>query len=231
MSSYLQLFQDAVRECGVSSTVPATAQSQTGEMARLAKWVIQSWTELQESRSNWRWMRSEYTLSTTSGDDDYLYSDCTDSIDSAAISRFGRWIPYTHKIYLASAGVGTQRYLIDQDWYAFQQVYKLGTQNNGYPAWISIDPRNHLRLGPKPDGTYTVTGDYQKSAQVLSANADEPEMPSQFHQLIVYMAMEKYAGYSGATEVWTRAKNEAKSMRLALEREQLEVPGFGYPLA
>lgn len=231
MSNYLQLFQDAVRECGVSSTVPATAQSQTGELARVAKWVIQSWTEIQASRTDWRWMRSEFTLSTSSGDDQYAYSDCTDSIASATITRFARWLPSEFQIYLTSAGVGTQRWLTYYPWDQFKRVYKIGTQNNSAPVVASIDPRNNLRLGPKPDAAYTVTGEYQKSPQTLSANADEPEMPAQFHQLIVYKAMEKYAGYSGAAEVWARVQNEAQSLRLALEADQLPLPNFGSALA
>lgn len=232
MSTFLQLAQAVAREVGASgSGGPTAVTGQTGELNRIVNWVADYWTELQAAKRQWRWMRSEFSLSTTSGDDNYSYGDCTDSIASATIARFSHWIPGTFRIYLTSAGVGTQHYLIDVSWDEFQRLWKTGSQTNGYPSMIAIDPRDKLRLGAVPDAAYTVIGDYQKSPQTLSANSDEPEMPAKYHRLIVYGAMEKYAGYQGAPEVWTRVKNEAKALKLALEADQLPAPGFGPPLA
>lgn len=230
MSTYLQLAQDLRRECGIAGSGPAGVTGQTGELARVVEWVAQAYTEIQNKKTNWRWLRSEFTLSTSSGDDDYLYSDCTDSIASATVSRFRRWYPHEFKIYLTSAGVGTERWLHYQPWDAFKRTYKIATQNNGSPSVVSIDPRNHIRLGAKPDGIYTVTGDYQKSAQVLAADADVPEMPEDYHNLIVYYAMWKYAANVAAPEVWQAAKEEARTMFNDLVRDQAPEPGFAPPL-
>lgn len=229
--TYLELCSRLRQECGVSGVGPIAVLNQTGEYKRLVDWISQAYVDIQNRhRGSWRWLRSEYTVATAASDDEYAYSDCTDTIASATISRFARWIPGTELIYLTSAGVGTQGPLSWVDWDDFRQVYKVGSQNNGYPSWVTIDPRNRLRLGPKPDAIYTVTGDYMKSAQVLAADADTPEMPTNFHMLIVYEAMKKYAAYESAPEVWNAAKAEYARMMRDLEVDQLPPPEFGNAL-
>lgn len=232
MSTFLQLAVRLRQECGVAGTGPTAVTNQTGEAKRLVDWASQSYVDIQNKhRGNWRWLRSEFSLSTSSGDDEYAYGDATDTIASATISRFARWhLDGTTKIYLTSAGVGTQNFLTPINWPAFQTMFKIGSQTSSYPGFVAADPRRKLRLGPKPDAAYTVTGDYQKSAQILAADADEPEMPSDFHMLIVYEAMKKYAAFHGAPEVWTAAREEYFRMMRDLEVDQLPVPSFGNPL-
>jgi hypothetical protein len=43
----------------------------------------------------------------------------------------------------------------------------------------------------------------------------------QFHKLVVYEAMKKFAGYDAATEVYQRAVNEGSHLRTMLEVSQL----------
>lgn len=222
---------DARRECGIGGSGPTSVVAQTGELARLVAWGTQGYQKIQNRHINkWRWLRSEFSLATVASDDEYAYTDATDSIASATISRFASWHTDNLRIYLTSAGVGTQGWLGFIEWDDFQQIYKIGTQNPSYPAHFSIDPRNNLRFGPKPDAVYTVIGDYQKSSQVLALDADTPEMPVRFHPLIVYETMKRYAAYHGAPEVWTQAREEYALMMRDLEVDQLPLPGFGPPL-
>lgn len=182
-------------------------------------------------------MRSSFTVNTATGDDTYAYGDCTDTLTAAAISRFGRWLPVdvdgmpTVKCYLASAGVGNESFLGFLTWGQFRAVYKTGTQNNGRPVYFTIDPQNNLVLAPKPDGIYTLSGDYQRGVQVLAANGDTPDMPSRFHQLIVYDALAKYGGSLSAQEVLYRAEKEGGRLRRALERDQMPHVSMARPLA
>jgi hypothetical protein len=231
LGTFLSLAQDVRRECGISGVGPSATTNQSGELLRVVNWTKSSWTELQLKKPNWRWMRSKFTVNTVASTDAYAYGSCTDTIASALISRFKRWYPTEFQIYLASAGIGTSHWLIEEDWDNFKRVFKVGTQNASYPSIVTVDPQNNFVLGAKPDGIYTVTGDYQKSAQILAADGDIPEMPSDFHQLIVFGAMRKYAAYSGAPEVWAQAKDEASRMMRELEIDQLPLPGFGDPLA
>jgi hypothetical protein len=56
-------------------------------------------------------------------------------------------------------------------------------------------------------------------------------MPTNFHMLVVYEAMKKYAGFESAPEVFTRANTEAKPMWRDLERNQLPAMIWGDSLA
>ena len=158
----------------------------------------------------------------------------TDTTTSSAITRLGRWWADDEddppKIYLTSSGVGTQAYLCYLPWDQFKALYRIGTQNSGTPAHISVDPQNNLVLGPKPNGIFTVTGDYQRSAQTLSADADEPEMPARFHKLPVYRAMEDYGFYESAPEVLARGQRKGAAMMRQLEADQLPPPKMPPPL-
>lgn len=239
MPTYLVLCRELRRETERpgTATTPSAVTNQTGENLRLVEWIKQAWTELQDRHPNWRWMRSTWSVNTTSGDDTYAGTDCTDTRLSATVTRFKRWWPldgegYSNvKSYLQSSGVGGEGWLRYLPWNSFRAIYKIGTQNNGQPAHFTIDPQNNLVLGPKPDGIYVVSGEYQMSAQVLAADADTPEMPSDYHQLIVYDAMRKFAGNGVAPEIMSRAITEGNRLLRQLEIDQLPVMGLAPPLA
>ena len=237
MSTYLQLCSDLRREVNASGTGPTAVTNQTGEYLRIVNWVKNAWTEIQGRSFNWRWMRSTFSVNTTSGDEKYAGTDCTDGLTAAAVTRFSRWIPFDDdgasnvKCYLTSGGVAGEYFLTNLPWNYYTSLYRLGTQNNGQPIHVSIDPQNNLVLGPKPDGIYTISGEYQRSAQELAADADTPEMPSPFHQLVVYIAMQKYAGYQNAPEVMSRGVTEGNRLMRQLEMNQLPMVGLGAPLA
>lgn len=239
MSTYLTLANDLARECGKggSSSAISAVTGQSGQAYRIVEWVQRSWTDIQNRHANWKWLRSRFTVNTTSGDDTYAGTDCTDAIASAVITRFKNWWPWDDEgcsnvtIYLTSGGVSGERHLIFMPWHHFRTIYKFGTQNNGAPVHFTIDPQNNLVLGPKPDGIYTVQGEYQKSAQVLAADADTPEVHSDYHDLIVWFALEKYAKFSASPESLTQAKRESARMMRQLEKKELPAIGFGPPLA
>lgn len=230
MSTFLELAQDWRRNCGIAGSGPSSVIAQSEEITRGVKWLRDSYVEIQNDQPHWRWLRSEFTVDTVQDDDEYAYTDCTDTIASAAISRFARWWVDDMKIYLTSSGVGTQTWMTHMDWSEFKRLFKVGSQTSGFPGFFSIDPREKLLLGAKPNGIYTVTGDYQKSPQVLAADDDEPEMPARFHQLIVYYAMRKYAAYMGAPDVWAEVKDQAATMMRDLRVSQIPTTQFAGPL-
>ena len=230
MSTFLQLCTYLRQETTDSGTGPLAVTSQTGELARIVNWIDRAYTELQQEK-DWRWLRKSFTVSATSGDGAYAYGDCTDTATSAVISRFSSWYPRTFKCYLTSAGVGAEYGLHWLPWDDFRRIYRYGTQTNGPPCHVSEDPTQAFVLGPIPDATYTVSGDYQKGPQLLTADGDIPEMPTRFHQLIVYEAMLKYGGHRAAPEAMVRAATEGARLRSALGRDQLPQITTGGPLA
>lgn len=233
MSTYLQLCTYLRSETTDAGTGPTAVTGNTGELARMVKWVADAWTELQQDREDWLWMRKSFTVDTVASDGAYEYTDCTDTVSAAAISRFARWYtgPEDWKCYLTSTGVSGEYFLPWLEWEDFKRLYRFGTQTNGPPAHVSMDPTQAFVLGPKPDAIYTISGDYQTGPQVMTADGDEPEMPARFHALIVYEAMSKYGGTRVAPEAMLRAVSEGGRLRFALELDQLPRMSYGAPLA
>ena len=225
MSTYLELAQRVRQECRLAGTGPAAVTGQVGELADIVHWTSQAYVEIQNRHSGkWRFLRRTFTLPVSSGDDTYEYGDATDDDLGGPIARFSAWRFNDRldppKIYLTSGGVGGQRWLIWTPWEAFKRVYKIANQSTGAPVHITIDPQDRIVVGPTPNDSYTITGDFYRSAQVLAADSDEPEMPSQFHDLIVYRAMRKYAFAESAQEILERAEMEGKPLMRQLDNNQ-----------
>lgn len=218
-----------------SASTPSTVENQSGVLLRVVGWVKDAYMDIQNRHDNWKWMRRRFSLNTVAGDDSYEYGDATDVDAGAAIARFKRWwvddIYQPPLCYLQSAGVASQYRLVWLDWEDWDWLYGIGTQNAGKPTYVTVDPQNNLRIGPKPDGIYVVTGWFQRGNQVLAEDDDVPEMPADYHDLIWRRAIEMYGMSSVAPEVFTRSQLEASRTMRALERNQLPPVRLGGALA
>lgn len=235
--NFLQICQAVSRDVRYpgGATYPTAVTSQTGKLANIVSFVDDAWSLIQNVEDYWRWMRVGFTISTTEDDDSYAFGDCTDSLTSSAITRFARWLiddpEDPPRIYLTSSGVGTETWMSYCPWEAFKSVYRIGTQNSGYPIHITVDPQNNIVIGPKPNGIYTITSEYMRSAQTLSADADIPEMPTHFHPLIQYETIKKFALIESAQELMNLGVDGASPLWAKLRREQLPPPRNAGPMA
>lgn len=235
--SYLELVRKLAREVELTSSaaIPTDVTTQTGQLLRMVEWVRDAYSDIQLRHDAWRWMRKSFTLTTTPSDGTYESGDAIDDETGLPISRFRFWWAHDQsnpfKCYLQSSGIGTQYWLSWLCWEDFNYLYNIGTQNPSMPAHVSVDNDDNLRIGPKPLGVCVVTGDYQRDNQILTAAADEPEMPTDYHGLIWRWAMKKYGANSVAAEIYARADDEATRTMRALERRQLPMIGLAAPLA
>jgi len=237
VSTFLQLCIDAQRECDITGPAISAVTNQSGELNRIVNWVAQAWIEVQNRHTDWRWMRSRYTLNLAANVDSYAGAVAVDELSGNPVTRFARWLLFDDrgasnvKIYLQSAGKGTERWMSFLDWASFREIYKRGIVPNAPPAHYTLDPQNNLVFGPSPDAVYIASGEYMKSAQPLAAEGDVPECPARFHQVIVYMAMQKYAGFESAPEVMARGIKEGNRIARQLENDQLAPVALAAPLA
>jgi len=218
--NFLQLCQRVASECSTSLTGPSDTTSQSGRLGQIVKWTNSGWMDLQTKYDDWKFMRSSFTVNTTASDGKYAYTDCTDVAAGTAISAFRMWELETFKIYLTSAGSDTETdltYLDYPDWY---QRWNIGAQTDSYPGWFTTDHDRAILLAPKPDGIYTLRGEYIKAATELSGDSDTPELPEEFHMAIVYRAMMKYGRYNGAPEVFADGQAEYTRMLREMGRTQ-----------
>lgn len=226
--NYLALAQDLRRECRIPGSGPDTVIDQYGEALDLVTWINDAYRAIQQAQAGqWRWLRRQWSFNTVAGTHLYPYSSVTDVDAAAAISRPGKWllrhIDYSlyPTRYLTSAGAGTAQRMIpsDIDWLRYR--YDLGTHANAAPQYIAEDDQRRIVLRSTPDDIYTIRGWYMRGPQELALDDDVPEMPEQYHKLIVYEAMMDYAINDVAQEVLARAELRAADLWDALIRDQL----------
>jgi len=211
--NFLQLCQRVAREVGVPGTGPASVSSQTGELARIVNWVRTAWEDVQTDRPDWLWMRDSFSFVTTLSDRQYSPADC------GIATRFSSWDSESLRIYRQSQNDEMALYWMP---YAeFRATYIVGPQTTNQPLHATLATNRDLLLGPTPDDAYTINGEYRKSPQELAADADEPEIPSEYHMMIVYRAMMMYARYNSAPEIYEDAAANYKRIKSRLEWNQL----------
>ena len=219
--NFLTLVQSLHYEAKLPGSAPSAVTGQSGRAADLVRWTAEAWNDIQRDKdSRWKWMRSDWTLNTVDGTQSYDSDDCDDVADGATISRFLAWDlddenpPF---IYLVSDGVATERELpLAQHWNDFRSLYVRATHTAAAPAQMSVDPADALFFGPTPDDIYRISGSYWKSIQELVADGDVPEMPANYHMLIVYRALLKYAYNIVGQEILARARTEGTPLYDAL---------------
>lgn len=223
--TFLQLCQRLRQEVGIAGTGPTTVTGQTGELKRIVDWVASAWEEIQNSRTDWDWMRSTFSFTTVADQDSYT------STQAGISSRFDRWDTGLLRIYTTASGVGDETlldYIPYDDW---RMIYRVGNNTAGRPTTATILPGNSLGLGYKPSAGFTVRGEYWKSAQTLSSDSDTPEMPSAFHMAIVYKAMMYYARYMAANEIYEDAAISYRRVMNRLLSDRKPSVLVGGPLA
>lgn len=190
--TYLELVQTLASEGGVvpgagpvgsATATPASLAAASGLVLKMSAWVKRAWIDIQTARDDWQWMLGEFDDTVSSGTARYGATDF-------GLTRWQQWEPMAEdgtsnfSIYKTSEGVSDEGMLAFEPFRAFYPRLR-GTQpDNGKPTVMSVDGDGQIVLWPTPDATYTIRGLYRKSPQALSADADVPELPAAFHNLI-----------------------------------------------
>ena len=195
---------------GGSSGLPATVISQTGDLGNLVDWVREAWVDLQLARPDWLFMRDEFTGAALAGE----------RVVTTAASA-AEWYSDTFRCYRTADGSNAEQFITMWEYDALRDTYMFGQQTPGLPAVFSFRPRDKaILLGPLPDAPVTVTGEYRRAPQVFAADADTPTgLPVQYHMLIVFRAMTKFAGNMAAPEILVDAANQSEVLMDSLVRD------------
>lgn len=241
--TFLELCQQVCRE----GSVPGGADAISGvsgnnwQLSRIVGYVQSEWVKLQNRHTDmnlhWRWMRAPFTLTTVASQDAYSWDSAAivDDLTATQITRFKRWFLSDYddppRIYLQSAGQGTQTWLNCVDWNDFKYMYRVGTQNEGVPAHVSVNPQNQIVFGPVPNDIYVMNADYLRGPSQLVNDGDQPDLPEAFDEVIVFGALSRYGLQKNAPEVITYAQDELATLLGDLEGDQLAEICIGAPLA
>jgi hypothetical protein len=213
--TYLELCQQLRQDCGVSGTGPLSVTNQTGENKRLVDWIKNAWLELQLSKREWLFLRGSFSFTTTIAKQSYTPTE------AGITTRFRNWETNSMRMGKTALGDRDEICLPHIPYETFRAIYLTGNQSLGRPLEFTTAPQLDIALGHIPDDVYTVRGEYYKKPQMLSQNGDIPDMPEEYHSLIVYKAMEKYALFESAPEVLQNAKMFGEPMLSALMTDQL----------
>ncbi|MBP2230824.1 hypothetical protein J2847_004133 [Azospirillum agricola] len=228
MATFLELCQMVARDSGtVSGAQPTSVTGQTGRLAKIVSFVSQAWTDIQNSRSAWEWMRAEFEGVTIAGTGEYTPAAWN-------IADLAEWIvePGSITIYDQAVGPADEGEIEVIGWQYYRRLYGRGVQTAMRPIACAIKPNGSLLLGPVPDGVYVVRGEYRTVPQVLAANGDVPTLPARFHEAIKWRALQLLAEHDEAPTAMTTAAVNYARVLAALERDQLpQVTIGGGPLA
>lgn len=206
----LQIAQRVRQEAGISGSGPVTTIAQTGEMGKIVDWVDAAYQDIQ-NLYDWNFLRFDFSFPT-------IASSSTYTPTAAGFPELAKWKQDSMRIYLIPSDESIIYY---QEWDYFRDSRLIGTIPTGRPSEFSTRPDKSIVLWQTPNAIFTVVGEYFKRAQTMTANADEPNLPSQFHMAIVWKAVQYYAGDQGAAELYAIAHNEYTSILRKLKKDQL----------
>ncbi len=223
--TFLELCQRLRSEAGQVEAGSPSVVGQTNEYLRTVNWIQTAYTDIQNLHAEWNFLRTDLAFQTVASDNTYPISDIS-------ATEYGEWIPESFRSYRTSSGVTGEQFMEWLDWPDFRDKYVIGTNRTleGNPRYIAQKPDTSLIVFPTPDAAYTINGEYFKRAQVMSANDDEPLIPTKFHMIIVWRALMFYAGYTSAPELYEVGQREYKNMLFKLESSQLPRIRLAEPL-
>lgn len=185
---FLTLVQALQEESGSGGSAITTIVGATGETLRLRNWIARADLAIQAQFTDWKFLHVEDDSTTTgSGTADY-----------AAPSDLRAWDRDSFRVEASLVDRAVEWNIRD---------YPLPT-SSGQPSEIFILPDNQLRVHPVPDGAYTILGNYWKKPVQLDStdDTDTPQIPTEFHPLIVYVALSYYANWEQAPEIKRQAQ-------------------------
>lgn len=190
------------------------------EFARLVLFINEAWTDIQLTRSDWKWMRNSMTFPTVAGQATYTLAQIEST--GSGFSNFGNWDLETFRVYTTSVGTNDETEISWMPYDIWRDTYQIGATRatETRPSQFTTTPLHGIGLGCTPAAGYTISGDYYKVATEMAAIGDTPSLPSQFHMAIVYRAMMFYGVSESAPEVYDEGKVEFERMMARIVRHQ-----------
>lgn len=220
----LQIVNTLKVESGRSGGPIASVVDATGSDARLVSWARNAWTRLQNDRT-WKWMRQVGTGTIVDGQASY-----TPATFSAAGLR--GWVVNDDAYQPSIVPAAQTQPVAFLRQISFQMARQLFLRTPHMPAapqyWAEADDRS-LVICPTPLGDWDLTIDYWAGNTSLTNDTDEPNMPSEFHMILVWMALMDVGSYDNAPDVYARAREHYLEMWGPLKDSQ-DIPMSLKPL-
>jgi len=216
MSTNLELVQELVTELGIGganqgATVPDTVIGQTGQLWNAVNWIKQANNNINLMWSDWRFLAVEYAETLSIGSADVPAHSGEETVKKWDRSSF--WID------LSLTSVGALEWLSWEDFRSY--VLPGPASTNTKPSVITQKRDGTLLLNAPCNSTYALTAEFYKRPDLLATENDVPEMPEEFHRLIVCEAAIKYGNKEAAAEVISGMEAEYDYLMAKLQTDQL----------
>ena len=178
--TYIELCRAVRARLGLQGSGPDSVTTGTDAEMDIVHAVTDAYTDIQNMREEWRWLRDTANFTTSIGTTTY-----TRATIFSGTARFRKW--KKDHCYITINSQKTKLTHIPYD-----EFYERHANNtiNGTVSEFTYNKDNSILITP-PDDLYAIEIDYWKSPQTLASASDTPEMPSHWHNLIVYAALEK----------------------------------------
>jgi hypothetical protein len=224
---FLTLCKQTALESGVISGLPSfsTVNGASGRVAQLVSWVADAWVDIQNERTDWLWMQRRFTADLTPLN--VVYTPL-----SLGLVRVGAWDKGSLRrramsIYDPAIGKGDESPLPFVNYDDWMETYDFGEHDASRPTCWTISPQGEVMFGPTPDKAYKLRGGYRLSAQRLKADGDIPEMPEEYHRVIIAEAIGLMSRADEVIETLTTYKGQYGRLRSALVNAQTSIPSLG----
>lgn len=217
---FLAICRRLRQEASGSGSGPATVVSQTGDMRRIVDWAADSYRDIQKAKRSWRWLWEDVAIPIAANQRDYTLAQIAVLVPS--FTRHAHWKPNGFKYYVTADGVASERKLRES---LFERAYEseYGTVTTAQrPNAVTVLPAGGLRLAQTPTAAGVLTATHYRTAQMLAADVDVPEMPSDFHMLTVWHALTDFGIVEAASEIYERSLIKKEKMFKELMIDQLE---------
>lgn len=231
MATFLSICQDVGTDSGLISfqNKPQTVVGAVGKWAEIVSFTAQAWRDIQRGRQDWEYLRAEFSHALTIAKADYTPAEL------GIATRFARFAVdqpadgfRPMRLYETSEADSLDLFQISPE--VWSQVYGRGSQQPNRPTEYAL-AGGKLYLGAIPDKAYTMKGRYWKAPQILALDADVPDLPEHFHDVIKWRGIMKVSGKDTAFTDRAVAQAEFSSGYRQLVKEQTRPVSMGAPLA
>lgn len=220
MSTLIEIARRVKSESGRSGTGPVSVAAAGDDDRRILNAVRDAWQALQLEAFWWRWMRKSMAAGALAA------GQVANTVAALGLTDHGEWWPESSDYWPTAYDVNdasNEWRLRELSYDRFRARFMVGTHDAAQPQFYAIAPNGDLLVGPKPDSAnYRVRMDYKAAPTSLLVDADAPDMPSQHHDVLIWLALMPIAAADAAPEHYTRGRDKSDDLLSKLIDSQAE---------
>lgn len=216
MSTFLEMCQNVCDEWGIAGGAAGltSVSSTLGEYGRIVRFVREANYYVQNLHIDWNFLWYDYSETLAAGA--VVFPAATAVAGVVARPRY--WV--RESLWLNR--VSTNPIKLDYvPWDRWREMHRTGVVRTQQPGYFSVRPDNVIELDAAADKAYTASGQFYRRPFTLSANADTPVLPEEFHRIIELKAAYNYGVREDAPEIISGVMAEYDDMLEKMEAAQL----------